>query len=184
MAVKGLKVNSLNMSDDVPGLVLLNTTSFSGVASQSIGSDAAPLFTSAYKNYKVIFSGESSSSSQPLFIRMRTNVTDDTTNNYIYLVTYRTNASGTTDFSATQTGFYLGNVSSTLRSHAIVDFQYPQVADYTTMTGLSVGFVSTANTEFYTLGGFKNTTTQYNGMTIYPSTGTITGEVSVYGYNA
>jgi hypothetical protein len=166
------------------GLTLINTTSFSAVSSQSIGSDASPLFTSAYKNYKIVISGKGSAATTvALNIRMRANTTDDSTNNYYFWQTYRTQASGATDYSATLTGFLVGTVSGSLRTYAEVDISYPQVADYTTMTGQAIGVGSTTS-EFSNVAGYKNVTTQFNGMTIYPASGTITGEVSIYGYSA
>ena len=156
----------------------------SGVSSQSIGSDAAPLFTSAYKNYRIVVSGKGSAATPVGFsLRMRVNTTDNTTGNYFFWQLFRTAGSGNSDYGTTATSFALGATSGALRLHSVIDIQYPQVLDYTTITGSSIGIGASAS-EFNTFAGYKNETTQFNGMTLFPVSGTITGEVSIYGYNA
>jgi len=166
------------------GLVLLNTTSFTGQSSVSIGSDAAPLFTSTYKNYRIVVSGEGSAATPVgLNIRMRANTTDNTTGNYFYWQVFKPPGALNSDYGTGSSGFALGAVSGALRMHSIVDIQYPQVLDYTTITASSIG-IGASSSEFNTMAGYKNETTQFNGMTLFCSSGTITGEVSIYGYKA
>jgi hypothetical protein len=166
------------------GMVLLNTTSFSGVSTQSIGSDASPLFTSAYKNYRIFITGEGSSATTvDLNIRLRANTTDSTAANYTYWQQFRVVGSGGTDYLAGRTSFALGGAAASLRTHSVLDISYPQVADFTSMTVQSLGQGSSSS-ESSTLGGYHNLATSFNGITIFPGSGTITGEVSIYGYNA
>ena len=166
------------------GMVLLNTTSFSGVSSQSIGSDAAPLFTSAYKNYRIFFSGKGSLATPTVLrIRLRANTTDSTAANYYFWQQFRSDTTGTTDYGAAQTSNPLGLAAGALRSHAVIDISYPQLADYTALTALTFGIGASAS-EFSSIGGYHNVATSFNGITFFVGAGTITGEVSVYGYNA
>ena len=167
-----------------PGLTLIKTESFSAQSSVSIGSDAAPLFTSTYKNYKIVVSGKGSAATPVgLSIRMRANTTDNTTANYYYWQLFRNAGGSNSDYGTGSASFSLGATSGALRLHSVVDIQYPQVSDYTTITGSSIGIGASAS-EFNTFAGYKNETTQFNGMTLFPASGTITGEVSIYGYNA
>jgi hypothetical protein len=164
--------------------VLLSTVSFSGVSSQSIGSDASPLFTSAYKNYRIFFSGKGSlATPTALRIRLRANITDSTAANYYFWQQYRSDTTGGTDYGAAQTSNTLGIVAGALRSHAVIDISYPQLADYTALTALTFGIGASAS-DFSAIGGYHNLQTSYNGITFFVGSGTITGEVSVYGYNA
>jgi hypothetical protein len=164
--------------------VLLSTVSFSGVSSQSIGSDASPLFTSAYKNYRIFFSGKGSlATPTALRIRLRANITDSTAANYYFWQQYRSDTTGGTDYGAAQTSNTLGIVAGALRSHAVIDISYPQLADYTALTALTFGIGASAS-DFSSIGGYHNLQTSYNGITFFVGSGTITGEVSVYGYNA
>jgi hypothetical protein len=166
------------------GLVHINTTTFSAVASQSIGSDAAPLFTSAYKNYRIFFSGKGSSTTAVgLRIRLRANTTDASGTDYTYWQAFRNTSTGATDFNATQTAFVLGLAAAASRTHCVIDISYPQVADFTTITAQTLGRGSVSN-EFSSIGGYHNLANSYNGITIFPLSGDITGEVSIYGYDA
>jgi hypothetical protein len=60
-----------------PGLVLLNTTSFSAVASQSVND----VFSSTYDNYRIVCEF-SSSTDQEIFFRLRASGADLTSNVY------------------------------------------------------------------------------------------------------
>jgi hypothetical protein len=165
------------------GLVLLNTTSFSGVSSQSIGSDAAPLFTSAYKNYRIFVSGEGSTSTYTdLFLRLRANTTDATAADYYRYLIFRTDSSGSDSYTAPATSWSFGFLGGQ-RTIVSGDISYPQVNDFTSFTSLSQGMGSSTSI-FVAHGGYHNVAAQYNGMTLFPSSGTMTGEVSIYGYNA
>ena len=166
------------------GLVLLNTISFTGQSSVSIGSDAAPLFTSTYKNYRIVVSGEGSAATPVgLNIRMRANTTDNTTGNYFYWQVFKPPGALNSDYGTGSSAFAVGAISGALRMHSVIDIQYPQVLDYTTITASSIG-IGASSSEFNTAAGYKNETTQFNGMTLFCSSGTMTGEVSIYAYNA
>ena len=166
------------------GMVLLNTTSFSGVSSQSIGSNAAPLFTSAYKNYRIFFSGKGSSATAITFrLRLRADTTDASGSDYTFFQAFRDVSTGAFDYGTAQTSVPLGVVAAASRSHSVIDISYPQLADFTALTAQSLGRGS-SSAEFSLIGGYHNLATSYNGITFFPSSGTITGEISIYGYNA
>ena len=116
-------------------------------------------------------------------LRLRANTTDASGTDYTFWQTFRDASAGNTDFNATQSAFVLGLAAAASRTHCVIDISYPQVADFTTITAQTLGRGSVSN-EFSSIGGYHNLATSYNGITIFPSTGTITGEVSIYGYNA
>ena len=77
MSVKSFKTSGVGVDLAPKGLVLINTTSFSGVASQVIPT----VFSATYDFYK-IFLNVVGSSAGNLDLRMRNGVTDETANSY------------------------------------------------------------------------------------------------------
>ena len=58
----------------------------------------------------------------------------------------------------------------------------PNIADWTSYHGTGIGINSAVTQQAVTLmGGTVETSTQYDGINIYPDTGTITGTVRIYG---
>jgi hypothetical protein len=180
MAVKGLKVNSLNMSDDVPGLVLLNTTSFSAVASASL---PASTFSATYNNYKIIFNG-SGSTAMYLQGRGRISGSDDTTANYLsgwfYLQT-NGGATGQDNAGAGTSSFQrLGYVNGANVFNLTFELQNPYKASVKCLYGQA----QRPDGAMHINGGFfYDATKLWDSFTFIASTGTISGKVSVYGFN-
>jgi len=178
MAVKGLKVNSLNMSDDVPGMVLLNTTSFSAVASQSI----SDVFSTTYTNYRVLVNLDSNSAGAYISMRLRVSGTDNTTTNYAY-TTYRNRMVSSSLAAYTQTAdgntlFRILTEAQTETATISYDVFNPFNSEYCQISG-----VGTNNQDSFGFSGSFNATTSFTGFTLLPNSGTMTGSVSVYGYN-
>jgi hypothetical protein len=161
-------------------MVLLNTTSFSGVSSQSINN----VFSATYQNYRIVVSGNNVTGTNVLRLRLRASGTDNTSSNYIYSVFYvaSTGASGVIASSTGNTYFQLGEFYRRT-SLVTIDITNPFATDYTTYNVLNYGGDS-STTQYSTNGGGNTTvTTSYDGFTIFPDANTITGTVRVYGYN-
>ena len=153
------------------GMVLLNTTSFSGVASQSINS----VFSATYDDYKILINCVASTDTDISF-RWRTSGTDNSNVSY-----QNRNGEYVTAFQAYDNG---------LRGYANIGY----CRDQTNLYQMEVAnpFVAKrTNMLFHNsmenahiLGAvlFENTTS-FDGFTFFPNAGTITGYVSVYGYN-
>jgi len=113
MTVKGLKTQTLQTADNVSGLVLLNTTSFSAVASQSIND----VFNATYDTYQIVTDlSASSNNGETVLMRLRVAGADNTSNNYRYgqyfIGAYDSIAAGNNNNTAT-TSFQIGGSSST-----------------------------------------------------------------------
>jgi hypothetical protein len=158
------------------GMVLLNTTSFSGVSSQSINS----VFTSAYTNYKIIVNGVGSANDQ-LTLRLRASGTDTSTGVYQWAGFYQNSAAPTVvgEGSVNATSWAI-SYFETVQSNVVFDILRPQKTENTSFIGQSIRGTGTAG--FMNRSGVINNTTSYDGFTLIPN-GTITGTVSVYGYN-
>jgi hypothetical protein len=158
------------------GLTLINTTSFSAVASQSIND----VFSATYNNYAIVVSAVFSNAGS-INMRLRVAGSDNTTaNSYVRQVVEANNTSVSTS-RATSTGWPLGGFGTALVNLAIVDITNPFLASAT-------GFFSRIERSLdsavvHISAGTHNQTTSYTGFTIYPDAGTMTGSVSVYGYN-
>ena len=158
------------------GMVLLNTTSFSGVASQSIND----VFSSTYNSYKIIIKATSASSLVALSMRLRVGGADNSSSNYTSqrLVMDSTTLTGQ---RSTATEWGAGSLDSTVQNPATIEIFNPfdtkntlMVVDQChTITGNIVKIIASQGT---------TVTTSYTGFTLLCAQN-ITGEVSVYGFN-
>jgi len=156
------------------GLTLINTTSFSGVSSQSV----SDVFSATYDNYKLVINVESPGN-PVLGIRMRVSGADNSSAIYNSQLLKGQDSTASASRAVNQTSFPIGTVQVSQRNVAIVELNNPFAAIKTTMT-------STMGLDFYELflrTNFHDTATSYTGFTLVLSGSTITGKVSVYGYN-
>ena len=160
------------------GLTLINTTSFSGVSSQSIND----VFSATYTNYRIIVDAVSSSATAvPLNFRFRVSGTDNTSTNY----RIQTAEFTTTSIIARGTGlttWEFGALQSATHNVNTLEVKNPFQAFKP--VGFSVrNYDTTGNiiTTYYTQG--LDVDTSYTGCTIYPTSGTMTGVIKIYAYN-
>jgi hypothetical protein len=161
-------------------LTLITTNTFSAQSSVSINN----VFSSTYDNYRLLFTFDSASTNATYnSIRLRASGSDTSTNyktfrNYGYTGTL---ASGDLDPVGTDEWFISDNGTS-FNGAGVVDMTMysPNRAKY------SVATVHSA----YNWGSYTNATvsewqtdsTQFDGFTLLVNSGTITGNVSIYGY--
>jgi hypothetical protein len=161
------------------GMVLLNTTSFSAVSSQSIND----VFSATYTNYKIIVRSEITTGSDIGFrFRLRVSGSDASGSNYNnQLFQGSVTSTAVVQFNSETSWQTAGlNASSDQPNLQIIELNNPFLAKKTNHItqffnplGSAVGF----------LAGSHTLTTSYTGFTIFPASSTITGSVSVYGYN-
>jgi len=154
-----------------PGLTLINTTSFSAVASQSISN----VFSSTYTNYRILINVDDFASDNYAVMRLRT-ASDDTGSNYSYNVAGQA-ADNQNVVSAAQTQWVLSSYNTTGYASISLDLFNPNKAQNTVFNSLY-----TINNGLTTASGVATTNTQYTGFTIF-SFVNFDGNVSVYGYN-
>jgi hypothetical protein len=163
------------------GLTLINTTSFSGVASQSINS----VFSASYKDYRILITDVIGSTTvQDLDFRLRKSGTDNTSSIYNFQYT-RTAGPTYTGGRISQNRWGVGNVISTGTSNFVMDIFSPNIA--TTKTGMQsivgVGATNDITIIQYVYTHDLATSADFDGFTFFPASGTMSGTVSVYGYN-
>jgi hypothetical protein len=166
------------------GMVLLNTTSFSGVASQSIND----VFSATYDYYKVIISSKSPTSDGTLRLRLRVSGADDSGS------LYYTQAVGYTDFNATDnfresaaTSLWLSNLDSAVGGQLYsqsIEIYTPFQSTLETSFNCQNQCITTASASaHYSSGGFYVSAKSFTGFSIFTSAGNITGSLSVFGVN-
>jgi hypothetical protein len=161
------------------GMVLLNTTSFSAVASQSL---LANTFSSTYKFYRIVIAG-SASADTGFNGRLRASGSDITASNYSHTGVFTNNAAGPSRSNATGVGAWEIGTVGTNGFHTELTLSYPFDTGFK-KTFISHTFANYASDRDNRInGGQYNATTQTDSFTFYPSSGTITGEVTVYGFN-
>jgi len=167
------------------GLVLLNTTSFSAVSSQAINN----VFSATYDNYQIVLKTVGSTSLISLNLRMRVAGVSASGSDYRFGNHFVTGggAEGVDGSSNSATSATLGSSMFTASyfSNQRIEIFQPFLTERTTGVLQSVhprdsnGFLNASN-----YGGFfHNLATSYDGFELLTSTGTMTGNVSVYGYN-
>ena len=160
------------------GMVHLISTNFSA----SAGVSTSNVFTSAYQSYKIIISNLScTSSSQTINFRLRTGASDSSTNYYYAGFTAYTPGNVLTfSGSANDAQMPVATANSTHRTGAIIELQNPQLSVGTSVQNAS-NYWDGSNVYARSWNGNHIATTSYDGFTIYPSSSTMTGTVSVYG---
>jgi hypothetical protein len=158
---------------DLSSLKLVGSTTFTSASSASLDN----LFSSTYENYKVVIAV--SGSQVVLNYRLRASAADNTTAAYSnqYLV-----ADNTTVVASRATGLTSGSIGQMVTggySGFETTFYRPFVADATisrTVSACNVagGYISDYQSNF-------STGTSFTGLSIIPTSGTITGTMRVYG---
>lgn len=170
-----------------PGLVFLRSTTFNGVASQAIGSNASPLFNSTYDNYKIFINFTTSGTADAtLNLKMRLDTTDASTN---YFWGYPSVQAGSSVSAYSNSGGTAGwtiadydSGTSGYATSAVIEMCNPFAAQFTSGT-LSSSGQNTSGTFIGLAGTFNHrTATSYNAINLIPTSGNISGVVTVYGY--
>ena len=161
------------------GLVLLNTQTFSAVGSVSLPQDT---FTSTYDNYRMTIRFRTSTGAE-LRWRGRVAGSDNTTANYVYQIFENYGNAITATRAIGQTSGYAGYCDGGTGDHALIlEMIDPKATQPTALFGNEIRGYSGTPLNMQTFSGFT-ATTSFDSATFFPSGGTITGTLSVYGYN-
>jgi hypothetical protein len=160
------------------GLTKVSTSSFSGVSTHSVNS----VFSSTYRNYRIILDITSVSGAPDIRMKMRASGTDSSTGLYeSRMLMYATTMYQ--DEISNQAYWWVGIQDSSKQEAgaSAIDIFTPNVAIKTKMNGIVWGV---GGAQFLApVGGYVNNTTQYDGFTIYTTGGTMDGSVTIYGYS-
>jgi len=157
------------------GLTLINTSSFSAVSSHSVND----VFSSTYDNYKILLTNYSFTGAAGVIqMRLRVGGTDNTSNEYQrskFFWAY-TNATGSDSGSIGTSSFLIGETSTDYFADIELGgpFRTQETKHATQATRKDNGLL---------YAGSMTVTTSYTGFTLLTTSTTMTGSVSVYGYN-
>jgi len=165
------------------GLVLLNTTSFTAVASQAV----TPVFSATYQNYLVALTLSGVSADGVVYMKLRSGATDNSTGySWAYAGFTTASVDTTTGASGQTTGMLLCSTETDLNKAyytATVNLYRPFEATVTAATAMLSGSTSAA-VAMSRLGATWHTVeSSFDGFNLIASAGNITGTVRTYGYN-
>jgi hypothetical protein len=161
------------------GLTLITNAAFSAVSSYSLPNST---FSSTYTNYKIILDITAFSATNDFIARMRSSGSDYSGNQYLMQTINGSGATASASDSITNTSIYLGYVNSATNYQLEMELFKPNVA---------VKKWAISKFYFYDNAGLWNMrlqanridqSTQYDSLSLIPSSGTITGRIFVYGY--
>ena len=157
------------------------TVTFSGASSVSVND----VFSATYNNYRIVCHINNTSTADGLLMRLRVSGADNTTANYNYARTESNSSATANRYGAGQTSF---DVNSTddggLAVGFVLDLEAPFAANHT-VGQINVMGQNSSGAYSSRVGGYVfSATTSFTGYTVYPGSGTITGSISTYAYNA
>ena len=180
-AAAGLRMvvpTSISVGSGTGSVDATGNVTFSGASSVSVNG----CFTSVYDNYLVLVSFTGTGSSVNMSIRLRASGTDATgasTYNFQYIDGSNTSITGARDSG---TYHLIGTSSSTasmlqsIRINLYDAFKAsPTAIQAESQSNISSGYLRFA-------GGSHTVSTSYDGFTVYPGSGNLTGIIRVYGY--
>lgn len=163
-------------ADTAGGLVKIATETFSAVSSVSVNN----CFTSTYDQYLITLDYTQTTTDR-LDARLRVGGVDNTTaSSYASQIFYASGVGTGAGRSTSDKWNSWAESTSTSRMQANINVYSPAIARITGFTSFHQYGASNAGIQFS--GGTHNQTVAYDGFTLIPATGTITGTVRVYGY--
>ena len=162
------------------GLVLLNTTSFSAVASQSIND----VFSTTYDYYLVLIDATFSGAAR-IDMRYRVSGADNSTSNYNTQTAEfdgTANAAARTSSGSTQILHYRAGAANGDKINGTINIFNPFATSKTLLTA-SFALIQTNSPFLELTSGNFGATTSFTGFSIIPTTGTITGSIQTFGVN-
>lgn len=183
------QVNAIALNGTIPSSTATGVTVSPGGAVQFTNAPAVTVvgaFSTTYDNYRIHWDIPTQSANADLQMRLTNTGTDDTSGNYSYMRGYDRGSDGTRTVNmvtAASTWVLTAGAAATQLNRGYLDIWSPALSAYT--SGLAQAVVRNPTPQMYTTSAnlFMNTTTAYDGFTLFPVSGTISGTLRVYGYN-
>lgn len=156
------------------GLEFITSEAFTDVASVSLDD----CFTSDYVNYRVIVRITTMLGTAAVGYRFRASGSDDTASNYRYATSVHAGGAWTNARTLDVSSGVFTTVTGSLNYDIVQDIFAPQLTE---RTGTSGTFSTRGTLVTLAQTGFS-AATSFDGISIIPTTGNITGKIYVYGY--
>lgn len=158
-----------------PGLVHINTTTFSAVSSVSLND----VFTASYNNYKIIISEIVPSAAPEIRGRLRVAGTDNSASVYD-ISSIRVQAASVSGVTSTDGSSW---VFQSIATGNPALYLYAEIFNPFLAVNTGISYQGLRAESYYHVGGGHHTaSTSFDGISFFPSTGTFTGTIRVYGY--
>jgi len=169
---------SVNNSGGSVAVNSIGRVSFTGVNSVSLNG----VFTATYNHYKILITDFYGTADVYGQIRFRSAGTDNTSALYYTGMIGYANTTQFNNFASNETftKFVVIGAHGT-HSAAELTITNPSSSKVKNITGTSRGNYGGNST--WVVGGAYDATTIFDGLTLYPSGGTITGHIQVFGWN-
>jgi hypothetical protein len=174
MSVKSFKTSGVGVDLAPKGLVLINTTSFSGVSSASINN----VFTADYTNYFVRIYG-TFATADFANLRLRVSGVDNSTASSYVRQAIAGASSTASAFSESNTSFRNVYRGSTNVAIGEISIYRPFAASTTFFSGLSG-----TEDQFSTQTGYHNQAVSYDGFSLITNGNNFSATISTYGINS
>ncbi len=156
------------------GLVYITGTTGTATAAINVNN----CFSATYDNYRIVVSNGTTDSPRGVYLRLRASGTDSTANYYYGARYVLFSGGGAADNSGNNIGFFpVATYSTTPKSGGSFDICNPFDTVHTTIMGTGSNFDA-----YWSFAGVHQVNTSYDGFTLYPSGGSVTLTVRVYGY--
>lgn len=161
-----------------PGLTFVSNTAFTASAAVNINN----CFTSTYEQHLMVIEVEASNTTD-IYMRLRVSGTDSVANYENAGFDVRSNNSTSIMYFGAATQWQLMKIGANRYSYnGSWTILHAAQARWSRMHGTASGETTgTASATTILSGGHHFVATAYDGMTLYPSAGTITGNVRIYG---
>jgi len=158
------------------GATLLASVNFTSQSSVSLSN----VFTSEFTNYRLLLNVTGFSTGTDIRFRLRDNTTDNTSTFYATTGIYTNVPSSAVNNYSSAYGQTSGLITGGNNSaSAAVDIFNPNVASKTYLTHQSTRVYG--DMSWLTGGSYFDQSTVFNGITIFPFSGSITGNIRLYG---
>lgn len=168
-------------ADTAGGLIKITTQTFSAVSSVNVDN----CFSATYQNYRLIVNTTNTTATTALSLRLRVGGADASGSNYYGFLNY-TAPDGTQNYLYSNGATSLSVVRSYINGGTdgvfSLDILRPFDTDPTNFLGNGRGVSAAGNEEFGAGGGLHSLNTSYDGFSLLVASGTMTGNLRIYGY--
>ena len=144
------------------------------------------VFTSAYRNYKIVATGfkAASAGNDFLYYRLTSAGTEASTNYYQASVAFAMSNGSLQNLGGTGATSFMASRIYTSGAYfsCTGDLFNPFIASYTMYNGQGYGTTLNDDQQLVT-SGLNYNNTSYDGLKLIPTASSISGEISIYGYN-
>lgn len=137
-------------------------------------------FSAGFTNYRIVMDYDAGTAGGNLDLRWRVGGTDNTTANSYSAQLFQANSTTIAGVRVTGSSLRIGAQQTTFTNAISMDVYRPFAAD---STGVTVFNLDSSNNSYLSIAvGTHNQDVSYDGFTLIPAAGTISGSVTIYGY--